>query len=165
MIAQELISDLQASWAKRELRERRILSFVAFLTVLSIVYLIGIDPAIRNRHSLEKSIPQLKQNAAKMNDLAAQYQVLSKSLAEGVAPITREVIESTLARRNIKTQSLSVTNEIVRFQVNVVAYSNMMEWLLEMQRAARLTVEEIRITALTEPGQVTVVLTLKQQRA
>ena len=89
---------------------------------------------------------------------------LSKTLSEGVAPVSRELIESTLARRNIKTQSLSVSNEIVRFQVNVVAYSNMMEWLLEMQRAARLTVEEIRITALTEPGQVSVVVTLKQQR-
>lgn len=164
MIAQELFSELKSSWSKRELRERRILSFVALICVLSVIYLLGIDPAVRNRQNLEKSIPQLKQNAAKMSDLAAQYSIVSKSLADGVTPITREAIEATLARRNIKTQSLSVTNEIVRFQVNVVAYSNMMEWLLEMQKAARLTVEEIRVTALTEPGQVSVVVTLKQQR-
>ncbi len=164
MNIREVMGELKSSWAKRELRERRILSFVALLVLISMVYLIVIEPALRNRSNLEKSIPLLKQNAAKMTDLAAQYSALSKTLSEGVAPVSRELIESTLARRNIKTQSLSVSNEIVRFQVNVVAYSNMMEWLLEMQRAARLTVEEIRITALTEPGQVSVVVTLKQQR-
>ncbi|MBC3879768.1 type II secretion system protein M [Undibacterium sp. LX40W] len=165
MIAQELIEEIKSSWTKRELRERRILSFIGLITLVSIVYLVGVEPALRNRSNLEKSIPQLKQNAAKMTDLAAQYSALSKTLSEGVAPISRELIESTLARRNIKTQSLSVSNEIVRFQVNVVAYSNMMEWLLEMQRVARLTVEEIKVTSLTEPGQVSVVVTLKQQRA
>lgn len=165
MIARELISELKSSWERRELKERRILSLVALLILASVIYLLGFEPAIANRQSLEKSIPQLKQNAAKMTDLAAQYSGLAKSIAEGVAPITREVVESTLSRRNIKTQSLSVTNEIVRFQANVVAYASLMEWLLEMQRAARLTVEEIRITSLTEPGQVSVVVTLKQQKA
>ena len=31
-------------------------------------------------------------------------------------------------------------------------YASVMEWLLEVQKAARLTVEEIKFTALTEPG-------------
>lgn len=119
---------------------------------------------MRNRAQLEKGIPQLKQNAARMNDLVAQYTALSKNIAEGVAPITRELLEQTLQRRNIKTQSLSATNEYVRVQANVANYASVMEWLLEMQKAARLTVEEIKITALTEPGQVSVVITLKQQR-
>jgi general secretion pathway protein M len=89
---------------------------------------------------------------------------LSKSMTESVPVMTRESIEASLTRRNIKTQSLTVANDVVRFQVNVVAYANLMEWMLEMQRAARLTVDDIKLTALTEPGQVSVVVSLRQQR-
>ena len=164
MIFQELQEQWRNSWTKRPPSERRVIGVVAGVVLSSIVYLLGIEPAMRNRAQLEKGIPQLKQNAARMNDLVAQYTALSKNIAEGVAPITRELLEQTLQRRNIKTQSLSATNEYVRVQANVANYASVMEWLLEMQKAARLTVEEIKITALTEPGQVSVVITLKQQR-
>lgn len=165
MMIQELREQWRSSWTKRPQNERLVISFVAMLVLLSIVFLVGVEPAMRNRGQLEKSIPQLKQNAARMNDLVAQYTLLSKNIADGVAPVTRELLEQTLLRRNIKTQSLSVTNEFVRVQANVANYASVMEWLLEVQKAARLTVEEIKFTALTEPGQVSVVITLKQQRA
>jgi type II secretory pathway component PulM len=70
-----------------------------------------------------------------------------------------------LLRRGIKAQTLTSADDIVRLQVTSVAYVNIMEWLLEMQKAARLTVEEAKFTALTEVGQVGVVLTLKQQKS
>jgi general secretion pathway protein M len=85
-------------------------------------------------------------------------------MTESVPVMTRESIEASLTRRNIKTQSLTVVNDVVRFQVNVVAYANLMEWMLEIQRAARLTVDDIKLTALVEPGQVSVVVSLRQQK-
>lgn len=162
---QDLLEQWRSSWEKRAPQERRILVFVAVLVIASVIYLLGIAPATQSRAQLEKSIPEMKQKAAQMNELVAQYKALASSVADGVAPVTRELIEPTLVRRNIKTQSLSVTGELVRVQANVANYASVMEWLLEIQKAMRLTVEDIKITALTEPGQVSVVVTLKQQRA
>lgn len=157
-------NELQDHWNKRELRERRILLAVGLLIVVSFVYLIGVQPAISNIKNLREFTPKLKQQAASMTMMAEQYGQLSKSMTESVPVMTRESIEASLTRRNIKTQSLTVVNDVVRFQVNVVAYANLMEWTLEMQRAARLTVDDIKLTSLTEPGQVSVVVSLRQQR-
>ncbi|MBI1835507.1 MAG: type II secretion system protein M [Burkholderiales bacterium] len=161
----ELRVALSDNWDKREPRERRILMVVGLLVLLSAVYLMGIAPAQSHIRSLQQATPQLKQQAAMMTAMAEQYGFVSKALHDAVPPITRETIESTLARRNIKTQSLIVSGDVVRFQVNAVAYSSMMEWLLEMQKAARLTVDEAKLVALTDPGQVSIVLTLRQQKS
>ncbi|MBR7798410.1 type II secretion system protein GspM [Undibacterium fentianense] len=161
----EILNELRENWNRRELRERRILIGVALIVISSLVFLLGVSPAMDGIKNLEKSLPELKSQAASMANMAAQYEQLAKNVAENIPPITRETIESTLSRRSIKTQSLTVSNDIVRFQVNVVAYSNMMEWILEMQKAARLTVEEAKVTALTDPGQVSIVITLRQQRS
>lgn len=156
--------ELLDQWNKRELRERRILLAVGLLIVASAVYLIGVQPAMSNIKNLREFTPKVKQQAASMNMMAEQYAQLSKSMTDLVPVMTRESIEASLTRRNIKTQSLTVANDVVRFQVNVVAYANLMEWMLEMQRAARLTVDDIKLTALAEPGQVSVVVSLRQQR-
>ncbi|MFZ6802039.1 type II secretion system protein GspM [Undibacterium sp. Di24W] len=158
------LNELLDHWNKRELRERRILLVVALLIIASIVYLVGIQPALSNIKNLSEFTPKLKQQAASMNMMAEQYVQLSKSMTESVPLVSRESIEASLSRRNIKTQSLTVVNDAVRFQVNVVAYANLMEWILEMQRATRLTVDDIKLTALNEPGQVSVVVSLRQQR-
>lgn len=160
----EFISTLRNDWRKRELRERRILLGVAVLILASLIYLIGVQPALSNIRNLESATPALKLQAATMMNMASQYEALSKTMSENIPPITREVIESTLNRRNIKTQSLTVSNEIVRFQANMVAYAQLMEWILEMQKAARLTVDEAKVSALSDAGQVSVVITLRQQR-
>jgi general secretion pathway protein M len=157
-------SELQDHWNKRELRERRIFLAVGLLIIASLIYLIAVQPAMSNIKNLREFTPKLKQQAASMTMMAEQYGQLSKSMTESVPVMTRESIEASLTRRNIKTQSLTVANDVVRFQVNVVAYANLMEWMLEMQRAARLTVDDIKLTALTEPGQVSVVVSLRQQR-
>lgn len=161
----ELFNKLLNDWNKRELGERRILIGVAIIVIASLLYLFAIQPAMTGIKDLENSTPALKLQAATMTSMASQYSELSKTMAENVPQITRETVESTLSRRNIKTQSLTVSNDIVRFQVNVVAYSNLMEWILEMQKAARLTVDEIKLTSLTEPGQVGAVVSLRQQRS
>lgn len=161
----ELKVAVSDNWEKREPRERRVLLSLGLLALLSMIYLVGIAPAQTHIRDLHEATPKLKQQAAMMNALAEQYGFVSKAMHDPVPPITRETIESTLARRNIKTQSLTVSGDVVRFQVNAVAYSSIMEWILEMQKAARLTVDEAKLVALTDAGQVSIVLTLRQQKS
>lgn len=152
-------------WAQRNPRERQLLQAGLVFVVLALLYLSGVDPAFKKKNKLEKEIPQLRQQAAEMQVMAGQYAQITSAIAGGVTPVTRETIDTSLARRGIKAQSLSVSEEFVRLQVDMVGYDNMMEWILEMQKALRLTVEDAKVTASSEPGQVGMILSLRQQRS
>ena len=165
MIFSEMKSSFLISWQKRELRDRRMWIAVAAFVVVSLIYLIGIDPAISQMKNLETYLPKLKQQVALMENMTGQYAVISKAMSDVTPPLTKETLEASLTRRSIATQSLSVSGDVVRLQMNTVGYANLMEWILEMQKAARLTVDEAKVTMLGEPGQVSAVLVLRQQRA
>ena len=159
-----LAIELTAFWQKRDARERQWLRLAGIFIACVVIYLVGVNPALNNIKNLKKYIPELNQQVAAISQMSNQYKEIAKSLGENATPMTREFIDSTLLRRNIKAQSLSVSNDIVRIQINAVAYNNLMEWIFEMQKAARITVDEAKVTALVEPGQVGAVLTLRQQK-
>ncbi|HTD02352.1 type II secretion system protein GspM [Undibacterium sp.] len=153
-----------AYWQQRDLRERRLL-IAAFLAVAAaIIYSVLIDPALSGRADLQEEIPQLRQQAAEMAVLSKQSAQLNTAMAENIPAITRETVEASLVRWAVKPQALTVSDDVVRLQLPSIAYSSLMEWLLEMQKSARLTVDEARVTALPEPGMVGATLTLRQQR-
>ena len=163
---QSMMLEAAASfWQQRDARERLWLSVGIASIFLAIVYLIFVNPALSNRSNLEKKIPQLRLQVAEMAVMSGQYAKIAGEMTADVAPVTREVIESSLQRRGLKAQTLTAADDVVRLQITAASYINLMEWLLEMQKAARLTVEEIKLTTLTEVGQVSVVLTLKQQKS
>ncbi|MBC3861690.1 type II secretion system protein M [Undibacterium jejuense] len=160
----QLVQQFELFWSERDQRERKMLSSAAVVIVLTLVYLIFLDPAISGRQKLQTQIPVLRQQVAEISALSGQQIKLAASLSQIVEPVTKDIVEASLSARGIKTQSLSVTDDIVRIQIQTVAYSNMMDWLLESQRASRLTVEEAKVVALPENGQVSATLILKQQR-
>lgn len=152
-------------WQQRNAKERRLLSMATVIVLIALIYWIFINPALTNKAKLETSIPQLRLQVSEMAAMSAQYAQIATAMTENIEPVSREVLEASLLRKGIKAQSLTASDDIVRLQISSVAYSVIMEWMLEMQKAARLTVEEVKLTALPEKGQVGVVLTMKQQKA
>jgi general secretion pathway protein M len=152
-------------WQQRNAKERRLLSMATVIVLFALIYWIFINPALTNKAKLEASIPQLRLQVSEMAAMSAQYAQIATAMTENIEPVSREVLEASLLRKGIKAQSLTASDDIVRLQISSVAYSVIMEWMLEMQKAARLTVEEAKLTALPEKGQVGVVLTMKQQKA
>ncbi|MEO5353539.1 MAG: type II secretion system protein M [Magnetococcus sp. XQGC-1] len=161
---QQFLQEYARFWQQRDQRERRLLTGGAAVVVLALIYLICFDPAWSGRNRLQKQIPVLRQQVAEITALQSQYTQLAASVAQFSEPVSREIVEASLATRGIKAQTLNVSDEIVRLQIQAVSYANMMEWLVEAQKSSRLTVEEARFSALPETGQVNVSLTLKQQR-
>ena len=159
-----LVTQLQSFWQQREEREQRMLAAGGIVIALALIYSVLMAPALNGRQKLAKDIPVLRQQVAEVNALSAQQTRLNGSLGQMVEPVTHDIVEAGLTARGIKAQSISVTEDMVRLQISAVDYRNLMEWLVQSQKSSRLTVEEARLTALTEPGQVNAVLTLKQQR-
>lgn len=159
-----LLEQFAVFWQQREQREQKILIAGAVAIVLALLYSLALNPAMSGIAKLQKSIPLLRQQVAEITLLGTQQAKLSTVLSENVPQVNKESLEAALSRRGIKAQTLSVSDDIVRIQIPSLAYNNLMEWLVEMQKAYRLTVEEARLLALPENGQVSATLTLKQQR-
>lgn len=152
-------------WSEREPRERKTLTIGAVVVVAALFYLAAIDPAYTGRIALEKSIPVQRQQLAEMNALSVQYNQLAPQLSQGIEPVTREMIESALSTRGMKAQTLSVTDDTVKLQIQSAGYGNLMEWVAEMQKSFRLVVEDAKLTAQTEAGQVNASFTMRQIRS
>jgi len=154
----------QQFWRQREPRERRMLVAAAAVVTIALVYGVLINPAWSGRAKLQREIPLLRQQVAQMEVLSKQSAQLTSAMAENILPVSREGIEASLVHRSVKIQALAVSDDVVRLQIASMPYSGLMEWLLEVQKTMRITVEEARIAAQPEAGMVSVVLTLKQQR-
>ncbi|MCH8618850.1 type II secretion system protein GspM [Undibacterium sp. TS12] len=152
-------------WQARAQRERNMLLICALVIVSAIIYGFLLSPALSGRKKLSEDLPVLNQKLAEINELSKQQSKLAVSLSELVPPVSREQLEASLTRRGIKAQTISVTDDLVRLQIPAAAYANLMEWLVEMQKASRLTVEEAKLVALLEVGQVSATISLKQQRS
>lgn len=159
-----LKNQFEQYWSAREPRERKVLTGGAVFVGVALFYSLAIEPAWSGRASLEKSIPAQRQQLAEMNALSVQYNQLAPQLSQAVEPVTREMLESALATRGLKAQSLSISDETVKLQLQSAGYANLMEWLAETQKSFRLVVDEAKITAQSEVGQVGASLTLRQVR-
>lgn len=151
-------------WQGRIERERKMLVVCALFIMAAITYGFFLSPALNGRKQLSESLPNLNQQLAEINELSKQQTGLTANLSEFIPPVSREQVEAVLGRRGIKAQTVAVSDDLVRLQIPAAAYANLMESLVEMQKASRLTVEEAKLVALLENGQVSATLTLRQQR-
>lgn len=155
---------LQDYWSVRNARERRLLSIAVAVIGLALIYLILIDPALEGRAQLNKSLPNLRQQVAQMQAMSREAASLSGQDTPAVEPVSRTNVEAALARSGLKAQNLTVNNETVIVQLSAVSFSQLLNWLQEMQKTAMTTVVESNIVAQNQPDSVNATLTLRQQR-
>lgn len=149
-------------WLARTEQERRFLAVGGGVVLLALLYLLLVDPAVEGRAQLRRSLPQLRQQAAELQAMAQEAGSLARAPTTQATPLTRESIDASLAGRGLKPQSLSVTGEFIKIQLNNVAFANLTAWLDEQRRANRVLVQDAVVTALPAAGQVDASLTLRQ---
>lgn len=158
---------LSAFWSERNKREQNMLAAAAVVIVLGLLYVLFIDPALSGRADLEKKLPQLRQQAAEVQALSKEAAALGGKTSASTAPppaMTRESIETSLSRKGLKAQNVSVSGELAKLQLNGVPFSATAEWLAEVQKTARMSVVEAVVEAQQQPDMVNANLTLRQQR-
>jgi len=151
-------------WARRDGRERSMLTAAAVVMVFALIYALLIAPALSGRQQLSKDLPLLRQQVAQMQALSKQAEALSGMPVTAVAAMTRENIEASLVRHGLKLQSLLFTGDYAKVQLGSVPFSGMLPWLEEMQKSARISVVDASIAALDQPDLVDATLTLRQTR-
>lgn len=151
-----------ALWLARTEQERRFLAIGGAVVLAALLYLLLIDPAVEGRAQLRRSLPQLRQQAAELQAMAQEATALAQAPEVHVVPLTRDAVNASLTGRGLNPQSLSVTGEYIKLQLNNVAYANLAAWLDEQRRANRVLVQDATVTALPAAGQVDASLTLRQ---
>lgn len=151
-----------ALWLARTEQERRFLTVGGAVVLLAVLYLLLVDPAVEGRAMLRRQLPQLRQQAAELQAMAQEAGALARAPATQTPPITREAVDTSLSSRGLKPQSLAMTGEYIKLQLNNVPFAGLATWLDEQRRANRVLVQDATVTALPTAGQVDASLTLRQ---
>ncbi|HJV50521.1 MAG TPA: type II secretion system protein GspM [Noviherbaspirillum sp.] len=152
-------------WGERNKREQNLLAAAAAVIVLGLIYVLLIDPALSGRKDMERKLPALREQAAEVQALSREVGALGSKAAAPVPALTRESLESSLAGRGLKPQSVVMTGDLAKVQLNGAAFSSLVGWLADMQKGERLAVVDANIEAQAKTDIVNATLTLRQQRA
>lgn len=170
-----LFEQLQQSfsefWMARNARERAMLAVAALVVAFSLAYILLIAPALVGRDQLNKNLPKLRQQVAWMQALSKEATTLSGKAALSASgssttplAVSREVIDTTLARNGLKAQNVMLTGDFVKIQFASVSFSGTLHSLDDMQKNALLFVVDANIVALAQPDMINATFTLHQQR-
>jgi general secretion pathway protein M len=155
----------QTWWLGRTDQERKFLAVGAGVTAVALVYALLLAPALEGRDTLRDALPELRQQAAQLQTLAAEAQGLAASPAPQVPPMTQEALVASMAQRSLVAGSITMTGEYAKIQFNGVSFANLMTWLDAQRRENRVQVQDATFTALPALGQVDATLTLRQVSA
>lgn len=151
-------------WNERSVRERKQLLLMAVAIVLALVYFLLVAPALSGRAQLRKSLPELRQKSADMQQLLATAAMLSATTLPPPVLLSKDSIDATLNGRGLKAQSIAVTDDVVRVQLVASSFAALVDWLAEVQKTARLSVIDASIVALPGIDSVNATMTLRQQK-
>ena len=152
-------------WNDRSIRERKQMLVIGSIMLAALLYLLLFEPALTGRTQLRKSLPELRQKSADMQDLARQAAALEANVVPPPPVLEKSTIEVGLLGKGLKAQSVVVTDEVVRVQLSSVSFAALVEWLGEVQKIERLSVIDASITALPGSDTVSATLTLRQQKS
>lgn len=154
---------LSTFWSERNKREQNMLAVAGVVIVLGLLYVLLIDPAFSGRALLEKQLPALRQQAAEVQALAKEAAALGSRTTAPPQPMTRESIESSLNRKGLKPQSVTISGDLAKVQLTGVSFAGTAQWLDEMHKTVRLSVVEANVEAQQQPDTVNATFTLRRQ--
>ncbi len=166
--AMKAMQGLQTFWNERNVRERSMLATAFAVVALGLIWVLLLDPALSGREQLARALPDLRQQAAEVRALAREAGTADRRNPAKVAPVTREGVVASLARRGLKAEEVTVANDIVRVRFVDTSFAGLVEWLSEQQRASRLAVGEAKVERSGDDAvtsdRVNAAFTLRQQR-
>ncbi len=146
------------------LRERRLLIAAVGLLGLAAVFLVLIEPAWKGRQKLERELPVLRAQLARVDQLADEVIRLS-SATSGVdsAQAARARLEQSVESAGLKASlvQLQQTGSLFDVRFRSAPFAQWVAWLDTAARDARLRVVDVNVTREATPGMVTARISLE----
>jgi general secretion pathway protein M len=148
-------------WSVRSVNERRAILAAATILLPILFYLLLWRPAHQEVEKLQRSLPTLRAQAARLQEQARE----AESLRHRPQPATLDVgnmqaaIEESaqrhLLRDSINTLSMQ-DDHTVRVTLDSVSFALWIKWLHELQREQHIRAESVSISALPQAGRVAI---------
>ena len=161
-VVAQLKDQLALYWLARTEQERKYLTVGGATVLATLVYMLFMAPALTGREKLRAQLPQLREEAARMQALAQEAGELARQPAPQVAPMTKESVAASLTARSLTPASLVISGDFAKLQFNGVSFASLYAWLDAQRRENRIMAEDVGVTAGATPGQVDAVVTLRQ---
>ncbi|TFW22153.1 type II secretion system protein M [Massilia arenosa] len=149
-------------WNARTEQERKFLTVGGAVVALAVLYSLFIGPAVDGRAALRKQLPQLRQQAAQLQGMAAEAAELARQPVPQVTPMSRDSLTASMTTRGLKAESIILTGEFAKIQFKGMPFAAIVTWLDAQRREARVMVQDVNLVAAGDAGQVDGTLTLRQ---
>ncbi len=159
---QELRGALAVYWGARSEQEQRVIGVGAAVLLAALLYATLIAPAVSGRAALEKSLPQLRQQAAQLQAMAAEAGELARLPVPQLQPMARDALHASLSAQGLTPSALSMTGEFAKIELKDAPFAAVVAWLDAQRRENRVSVQDASVLAQTQPGLVTATLVLRQ---
>ena len=158
---------IKAFWNEREPREKTVLSLLALVVAIALVFLLLIEPATSGISRLERGLPQARKQAAQLEALLAEVKSL-KARAQ-VATVSgqeaRGAIEKSLAAAGLKaTRIVPLSDGDLQLTFANVPYATWAGWVATTERELGARTTSVVANGNATPGNVDVELALRLVR-
>lgn len=158
---------IRAFWNEREPREKTILSLLALVVGVALVFLLLIEPAATGITRLERGLPQARAQAAQLDALLAEVKSLKAraQVATVTAQEARGAIEKSLAAAGLKASRIvPLSDGDLQLTFANVPYAAWATWVATTERELGARTTSVVAAGNATPGNVDVELALRLAR-
>ena len=147
-----LAAEAERRWNRLAPRERRLLLAAGLVAGIALVFLLFVEPAWTRSSRLERQLPLLRTQAARVDALTAEARSLQR-VRSGKMTVeeTRRTLAESLERAGIVAEVTSApppegqTSEAIQVSFDEVQASNLMQWLASVPGQTRLQLAEAEL--------------------
>lgn len=145
-----MLETLLQKWAAMAPRDRRVLVIAGVFLLVILVWQLLFEPAWQGTRRLQKTLPALRADVAKMDRMAAEVGELSRAAeapVETPAQIRSRLEQSLLARGLDKDAAkVEVQGEIIEVRFRQASFNAWVYWLDAAVRETRTRIVDLSVT-------------------
>jgi general secretion pathway protein M len=167
MAATPMLESLMQRWRLMAPRERRLVVATLVIVALALFYLVLLEPAWLGRERLQRELPLLRSQLARVEQLATEARQLGAVQTAGETPqAVRARLEQSIDAAGLRPTlaQLQATGSLFDVRFRGVPFEAWLEWLDVASRDTRLRVVDLAVTREASPGLVTARVSLEMPR-
>jgi general secretion pathway protein M len=161
------VEELLRLWNERAPRERLVLAALGVVILLTLVYLILVEPAWTGIRQLERSLPQTRAQAGQLDALLGEVKTLkARPPVATVGPSeVRSAVEKSLGGAGLKASRIAaLADGDLQIGFANVPYAQWAGWLANIERELGARALRVTANATSTPGNADVEIALRVAR-
>lgn len=139
------LAALRATWATLAVRERRLIALAAALTVITLLWLLALSPALRTLRQAPEQRANLQAQAQQLQNLHDQAQSL-QNLPRMPLEQALQALRSTTSQRLGEAAQVQAAGDQITIALRQAPAAALATWLADVRANARATPVQANLT-------------------